>query len=136
MSVAVFANPVTPMGVTGYAITTVGVFTYSNLVRVYPASTARPGGGGSREDRESGIGALGALTPKTLSLSDLEAGIGVGSGGLGLGLGLGLGGRGGSEVGLGGEATGSEDGLGGKDQDRSGGRERERVRVPLLGSAR
>ncbi len=137
MSVAVFANPVTPMGVTGYVITTVGVFTYSNLVRVYPASTARgttPGGtlagGGSKEDRESGVGAMGALTPNTMSLSDLEAGIGVGSGGLG--------GRGGSGLGLGGEGTGSGDGLGRKDQDRGGGREweREGEREPLLGVVR
>ncbi|KAG2500678.1 hypothetical protein HYH03_001444 [Edaphochlamys debaryana] len=37
MALAVFGNPVTAMGLLGYAITTAGVFTYSHLVAKFPA---------------------------------------------------------------------------------------------------
>ncbi|KAG2427425.1 hypothetical protein HXX76_012361 [Chlamydomonas incerta] len=41
-SIAVFNNPVTAMGLTGYGITTFGVFLYSHMVRIHPASKVTP----------------------------------------------------------------------------------------------
>ncbi|PNW84266.1 hypothetical protein CHLRE_04g227450v5 [Chlamydomonas reinhardtii] len=41
-SIAVFNNPVTAMGITGYGITTFGVFLYSHMVRIHPATKVTP----------------------------------------------------------------------------------------------
>ncbi|KAG2452203.1 hypothetical protein HYH02_003234 [Chlamydomonas schloesseri] len=41
-SIAVFNNPVTAMGLTGYGITAFGVFLYSHMVRVHPATKVTP----------------------------------------------------------------------------------------------